>query len=68
MLLRALAEALEKSRLEVAPEEVLGQLNGPGGVLDHLHGFDPGNLIEEPTAARVHEHRMTLHFQQLEAR
>ena len=37
-----------------------------GGVLNDLSRFDPGELVEEPAAARVHQHRVTLHFQQFE--
>src|SRR6185312_12622229 len=38
----------------------------PAGVLDDLHGFNSGNLVEEPATAGVHEHGMALEFKQFE--
>ncbi len=37
------------------------------GVLDDLDGLDPGELVEEPAAARVHQHGVPLELQQLES-
>ena len=36
------------------------------GILQHLHRLQPGDLIEEPAAACVHQHRVPLHFQQFQ--
>ena len=46
--------------------ELLRQLNDSARVGDYLSRFDTRDLVEEPPAARVHEHGMTLHLQQFQ--
>jgi hypothetical protein len=58
-------QALQKSGLQIFSQRQSRELNGPGGILDHLHRLDSGNLIEEPAAARVHQHRMPLQLHEL---
>ena len=58
-------EFFEKLRLDGLSEELLGELNDASGVLDHLNGFNPGEIVEEPAATGVHEHGVALQFHQL---
>ena len=46
-------------------EQLLRKLHDASGILDHLNGLDAGQLVEEPAAARVHQHRVPLQLQQL---
>src|SRR6185437_3167537 len=63
-----LAQFLAKLRLEiVALHHLASQLDGPTGVLDYLHCLDARELVEKPAAARIHQHRVALHFKQLES-
>src|SRR5262249_58317307 len=55
----------EEPFLERSAEELFGELDGAAGVTEDLHGFDSGEVIEEPAAARLHEHRVALHLEEL---
>ena len=44
---------------------MLGQLNNPPGILNYLHGFNTGQVVEEPSATGVHQHGVALQLQQL---
>ena len=46
-----LEEVLDRWRLA----ELLVEVDGPGGVLQHLDRLDAGQVVEEPAARRVHE-------------
>ena len=48
----------------IRTEQLLTQLRGSAGVLQDLHSFRAGRLIEEPATAGVHEYEMPLQFQQ----
>src|SRR5689334_8665959 len=41
-------------------------MNCAAGVVEHLNGFEAGQLVEKPSAARVHEHGVALHFEKFE--
>ena len=43
---------------------LLGQVDGPGRVLQALDRLDPAELVVEPAAGREHQHRVALHFEQ----
>ena len=58
-------EPVDKHRLEWFSEDLLIELNHPSGVLDDLRRFDTGKLVEEPAAACIHQHRMSLHLHEL---
>ena len=47
-------------------EKLGGKLKDAAGVGDDLHGFDAGDLVEEPAAGGVHQLGVALHFEQLE--
>src|SRR5207247_10244794 len=53
---------------EFLAEDVLRQLNDTSRELKNLYGLDAGQVIEKPAAARVHEHGVALHFEELEHR
>ena len=36
--------------------------------MNDLNGFQAGELVEEPSATGVHEHRVTLHLKKFEGR
>ena len=59
-----LVQNFQETGLQIFRGEACGQLNRTRGVLNDLHGFDPGNLVKKPAAAREHEHRVPLHFEQ----
>src|SRR5262249_5518576 len=40
------------------------KLNGPSRIAQALRGLEAADFIEEPAAARVHEQRVPLHFQE----
>src|SRR5690606_14857899 len=61
-----LLEALEEGLLEVFADGVGDELDGAGGVEDDLDGLDAGEVVEEPAAARVHEHGVALGLQEPE--
>ncbi len=48
------------------PKKSLRKLDDACGVSDDLHGFNARDIVEEPSAACVHELRVTLHFHELE--
>ena len=43
---------------------LLDIIYGPVGILQDLVGFQPGDLIEKPTAAGIHQHSVALHLHQ----
>ena len=55
-------------RLQGLGGELLAQLQGPGGILDYLQGFQPRDIRKEPAAAGVHEQGVALHLQELQGR
>jgi hypothetical protein len=55
----------EEARLRVVAQNLPGQLDDPAGVLDDLDRLDAGDVVEEPAAARVHEHGVALKLEQL---
>ncbi len=59
-------ESLQEPGFDGVPEDLPGKLHDAAGVLEDLDRFDPGDLVEEPPAARVHEHGMPLDLHQLE--
>ena len=60
-----LAQLLDEKALRGIAKKLLRQLGGPASVLDHLDGLDSRQFIEEPTAARVHQHGVPLKLKQL---
>ncbi|EKD59386.1 MAG: hypothetical protein ACD_55C00036G0001, partial [uncultured bacterium] len=61
-----LLQAVQKGLLHTVFRDPLGELQRAAGVIDHLHRLQPRELVEEPAAARVHQHGMTLHLQKLQ--
>src|SRR5581483_4199110 len=55
-------EDLTEPRLEVTMEHVPRKLNDPPRVFEDLDRLDAGDVIEEPTTAGVHQHRVALHL------
>src|SRR5438067_4145275 len=47
--------------------ECFPKLNGPRCITQDLHGLQAGNIVEEPTTTREHQHRVALHLQQLQS-
>lgn len=62
----SLFEAFEEAGFEVEIEEFAGELNGAGGVLNDLNGFESGEFVKEPAATGVHEQGVALEFHQFE--
>ena len=62
-----LGQAGAEPLLQPVPEELLRQPDGRPRVVDDLHCLDPGELVEEPAAARVHELRVALELHELRA-
>ncbi len=63
-----LGQAREKCGLErrgLLAENLQGELQHARRVGNHLHGLDAGDVVEEPSAAGVHELRVALHLHQL---
>ena len=58
------SQVFQEDRLQVQRGEGGRQLDGPGGVAEVLHRLDPGDVGEEPAAAREHEHGLVLHLQE----
>src|SRR5262249_940473 len=58
-----LFQGLAKFVLEVQLE-MSSKLNGPSRIAQALRGLEADDFIEEPAAARVHEQRVPLHFQE----
>ncbi len=63
---RRLFKKLHEAILESVSEKRFGQLQCSAGELDHLNRFQPGDIVEKPSAAGVHQHGMVLQFQQLD--
>ena len=63
---RRLLERRFEGRLQLRAAGFPGKLQRTGSVLQDLHRLQPRHFGEEPAAARVHEHRLPLHLQQLE--
>ena len=61
---RGLQHFFEMS-FKILAEKFFRKLQDPAGVLEDLHPFDAGDLIEEPAATGVHEHRVALKFKKL---
>ena len=61
-------EPFEELGLQRGLPEFFRQLNRPARVPDDLNGFDSRKLIEEPAAARIHQHGMPLQLQKFEGR
>src|SRR5207245_1878244 len=57
-------QAADELRLDHAAAEIAQVLDGHRGVLEDLHGLEPGQLVEEPAARGVHEHAVALHLEQ----
>ena len=57
-------EPRHEFRFDVPAADLLDQLRDARGVVQHLHGLDAGDVVEEPAAAREHEHRIALHLEQ----
>ena len=64
--LRARRCGRRNSSSRLRPETFSASWIDARGVVQHLHGLDAGDVVEEPAAARVHEHGVALHLQQLE--
>jgi len=60
----SLLQNREETRLEIFGCQRVRQLQRTSGILDDLHGFQTGNFVKKPAAAREHQHRVPLHFQQ----
>ena len=58
----------QKGLLQVLAAEFLAQLQGPGGVLDHLLGFQTRDVGEKPAATGIHQQGVALHFQEFQGR
>src|ERR1700690_589155 len=50
---------------EVGAGHLFSKLDGPARILYHLNCLDARKLIEEPSAARIHEHCMSLDLHEL---
>ena len=59
-------QPVEELWLQRLSEDILIELERASGVLDNLCSFDPGEFVEEPSAACVHQHRVPLHFHELQ--
>ena len=59
-------DSLEEVELQASSRDFLGELNHAAGVMEDLHRLDAGDVVEEPTAAREHQHGVALHLQELE--
>ncbi len=57
-------ENLDKRRLEVDPEDLPGEIHRPFRVPHHLDAPRLRYIIEEPAAARLHQHRLPLHLEE----
>jgi hypothetical protein len=61
----SLRQQLAEARLQVLAKKFAAQLHSARRILHYLYSFDSGDLVEKPAAARVHEHEVSLHFEQL---
>src|SRR5205085_6760736 len=59
-------DTAQELQFHAAAGNFFGELDGARGVVQDLHGLDAGDVVEEPAAARVHEHGVALHLQQFE--
>ena len=59
-------ERFDEPGFQIGAADFPRELQRAGGVLEDLHGLDPGDLGEEPAAAGVHEERVPLHLEQIE--
>ena len=59
-------ELFQERLFEVEVEGLLGELENTRGVLQDLGRLDARDIVEEPPAARVHEHRVALQLEQFE--
>ena len=59
-------DALREFDFDAAAGELLRDLNRASGVAKDLDGFDARDVVEEPAAAREHEHGVALHLEQLQ--
>src|SRR6185437_13767064 len=61
------SKALDKFGFQIGvARELRSKLNSACRILDCLHGFQAGKFVEKPAAACVHQHSVTLEFEQLE--
>ncbi len=67
-LLTARSRMAQKGLLQVLAGEFLAQLQGPGGVLDHLQGLQARDIGKKPAATGVHQQGVALHLQELQGR
>ena len=58
-------QAEQEFLLAAFAEQLLAQLDGAAGVLQDVHRLRPGEFIEEPAAAGIHQHEIALHFEQV---
>src|SRR5580704_7821077 len=58
-----LRQMLQKFCLQRLSATLLRELNCASGIVNHLHGLKAGKFVEKPPATRVHQQRMSLHFQ-----
>ena len=59
------AEPFDKLLFQRRCRTSLCQFNGPPRIAQHLDRFDAGYFIKKPAAARIHQHGISLHLQQL---
>jgi hypothetical protein len=61
---RGLGQGLQETCPRDLGPERFPQLERARRVTQDLHGLDPGEVVEEPAATRVHEHELVLHLEQ----
>jgi hypothetical protein len=59
-------QAIDEADLELLAAQGLAQLARARRVGEDLHGLDPGQIVEEPAAARVHRHGVATELHELE--
>ena len=59
-------EPLEKRRFEVDAEAASGELQNASCIAEDLLRLDAADVVKEPAAARVHQHRVALELEELE--
>src|SRR5690606_1670623 len=62
----AILKPFDKLSFEVGVRNLVGELDRPACILKDLGSLYSRHLVEEPAAARKHEHGMSLHFKQPE--
>ena len=60
---RCTGQLLEERRFKLRVAQLLGELNHPAGIHEHLDRFRPRDLVEEPSATGVHQERVPLHLE-----